>query len=389
MKLRFVSLSVIVLALGACSDDGDGGASGSAGSGGGSSGQGGAGGSAGATNGGSSGSGGGSSGSSGSSGSGGSSGSSGSSGMSGAGGSGGASSNIASQYPGDVGIENHPAVVWVENFEASSVSNVLSRYENSKNAGQMALVGDVPAASSGSQSIRLRAGGGLGEATDFYKRFDDQYDQLFVRYYAKYQPNAPFHHSGVWIGGYYPGQNWPSPKAGTKPNGDDRISVSFEPMGGGANPRMDFYNYWMNMKSGPNAYWGNTLIHKEDLRADSGQWNCIEIQITLNPNPSSAAGGELALFKNGVEVIHFTDSAPLGHWVWDKFCPTGATAENCVNYPPDPGEPLEPLNLQWRNSPNLRLDYIWPQNYNTANEPSDLWYDDIVVATERIGCIAN
>lgn len=279
--------------------------------------------------------------------------------------------------------------MWVESFEQASLSELASRYEDVGGQSNMTFVSDVPSASSGATALRLRAGGGLGEATDFYKRFERGYERLFARYYVKYQANAPFHHTGVWLGGYSPALDYPSPKAGIKPNGDDRISVSFEPTGEGANPRMDFYNYWMNMHTGPSQYWGNTLIHREDLVADGDQWMCIEIEIALNPSPGSAAGGELGLWKNDTEIIRFTDSTPLGYWTWDKFCPEpGATGSECTSYPPAPTEPLEPLNLQWRSSANLQLNYFWPQNYNTDTEQaSDVFYDDIVIATERVGCI--
>src|SRR5262245_15199034 len=51
---------------------------------------------------------------------------------------------IASKYPGDVGIDKDPAVVWVENFEEGSVAAVTARYDDKKNEAGMALVPDVP-----------------------------------------------------------------------------------------------------------------------------------------------------------------------------------------------------------------------------------------------------
>src|SRR5256885_11736553 len=43
---------------------------------------------------------------------------------------------------------------------------------------------------------------------------------LYVRWYAKYQAGAPWHHTGVWFGGYNPPSNWPNPQAGIRPLGD-------------------------------------------------------------------------------------------------------------------------------------------------------------------------
>lgn len=375
-------VAIAALGLAACGDDGDSG-----------SGSGGSSGSAGSGTGGSSGSGtGGSSGSAGSGGSGGSAGSSGSGGSSGSSGSG---SGLSSQYPGDVGIENDPAVVWVENFEEGSVAAVTARYEDSKNAAGMELVADVPAASSGSASMKLTASGAGPNATDFYKRLDPGYDELFVRYYAKYESGVTWHHTGVWVGGYNPASNWPSPQAGLKPNGDDRFSVSFEPVSAGPNPRMDFYNYWMQMHSwmdnpsGSTAYYGNTLIHQSSLYADDDQWMCLEVQVKLNPDPGSGAGAELSLWKNDQSVVHFTDASPLGYWVKDKFCPENADGTECTDYPPPSGTQMIPLDLRFRSTTDLKLNAFWPQNYITSGGAGSVYYDDMVVATTRLGCISS
>ncbi len=313
-------------------------------------------------------------------------------GTGGAGTGGGTGSGLASKYPGDVGIEKDPDVVWVENFEAGSVDAVVSRYEDAKNKTGMALLPDVPPKTSGKASLGLTAGGGKN-ATDFYKKLDPGYDELFVRYYAKYQGGVKWHHTGVWIGGYNPASNWPNPKAGLKPNGDDRFSVSLEPVGSGANPRMDFYNYWMKMHSwmdnpsGSTAYYGNTLVHQAGLTVKDDQWMCIELHVKLNPDPASGAGAELGVWMDGVSVQQFTDSAPLGYWLKDKFCPDGADSPSCTNYPPSPSTPKVPLDLQYRSTAALKLNAFWPQNYITDANVGVVQYDDMVVAKKYIGCL--
>jgi hypothetical protein len=307
---------------------------------------------------------------------------------------GGAPHALASKYPGDVGIENDPAVVWVENFEAVSVSAVASRYEEAKNQAGMTLVADVPAKSSGATSMRMRAGGDAS-ATDLYKNLANvatDLDEIFVRYYVKYASGAQYHHTGVSIGGYNPATNWPNPQAGNKPNGDDRFSFALEPIEGGANPRIDFYSYWMKMHSwqdnpsGPGAYYGNTLIHREDVRSTSDHWMCIELHSKVNPNPSSGDGAELGLWIDDQSVIQFTDSAPLGYWIKDKFCPENADSPTCTDFTPQ-NPSLVPLDLQVRSTTALRHTYLWTQNYVSGAIESDVYYDDMVVATTRIGCL--
>lgn len=305
---------------------------------------------------------------------------------------GGAVATIAGRHPGDVGIETDPDVVFVENFEEASVTDVTARYDDFKNAAGMALDADVPAKSAGKASIRFTASGTGQNATDLYKSLTPGYDELFVRYYAKYQSGAEWHHTGVWIGGYNPPTPYPNPQAGLKPNGDDRFSVSFEPMETAASPRMDFYNYWMTMHSwmdvpmGSTAYYGNSLIHQNAVRAPDA-WMCVEIHVTLNPDGASSAGAELGLWVDDRSIDQFTDSSPLGYWTKDKFCPENADSAECTNYPPPAGTALIPLDLRYRSTTALKLNVFWPQNYITSGPDGSVWYDDMVVAKARIGCI--
>ena len=297
---------------------------------------------------------------------------------------------LSDQYPGDVGIESDPAVVWVENFEEGTLAALFARYDDSKPDG-LSFDADVPAASSGAASGKLTANGAGPNAVDFFKNLSPGYGELFVRYYAKYQADVPWHHTGVWFGGYNPASSWPNPQAGLKPNGDDRFSVSFEPMEQASEPRADFYNYWMDMHSwmqtpsGDTAYYGNTLIHQTAVRVRA-EWMCIELHAKLNPDPASAAGAQLGLWIDDQAVIQFTDTAPLGWWIRDKFCPQGADGAECTDYTPASPDWV-PLDLRYRSTADLTLNAFWPQNYITDPGEGSVWYDDMVVATERIGCI--
>jgi hypothetical protein len=297
---------------------------------------------------------------------------------------------IATKHPGDVGIGSDPAVVWTEDFEEGSTAALLARYDDKKPDG-LALDADVPPKSSGAASGKLTASAAGPNAVDFYKNFSSGYEELFVRYYAKYQANAPWHHTGVWIGGYNPPSRWPSPQAGLKPDGDDRFHVSFEPMEQGPAPRMDFYNYWMKMHSwmdqpsGDTAYYGNSLVHEPTLTAKD-TWQCFEIHVKLNPSPASGAGAELGLWVDDQSIIQFTDASPLGYWIKDKFCPEAATGGECTDYRPA-SPALAPLDLQYRNTADLKLTAFWPQNYITDGGAGAVWYDDMVIAQARVGCI--
>jgi hypothetical protein len=302
----------------------------------------------------------------------------------------GAGGTLSSKYPGDIGIGGDPAVVWAEGFEEGSVGAVTARYDDFKNAPGMTLVGDVPPGSGGAAALRLTAGGSAS-ATDLFKHLPD-HDELFARWYAKYDAGITWHHTGVWLGGYNPPLDWPDPQAGLQPTGDDRFSVSLEPVYGvgGAAARFDFYNYWMGMHSwmdvpsGSTAYYGNTLVHQQGFTVDEGSWVCLEVHVRLNPDPAVAAGAVLEVWQDDALVARFDDAGPLGYWIRDKFCPTGADGAECTDYPAPADTVLE---LRFRSTTALQLNAFWPQNYITEGAEGSVQYDDMVVATERVGCL--
>ena len=297
---------------------------------------------------------------------------------------------LADRYPCDRGIATDPAVIWAENFEEGSVSAVTSRYQDYKNAGGMALVSDRPSRSCGAASMQFTADGrnAATQATDLYKRLDTGQDELYVRWYAKYQAGAPWHHTGVWFGGYNPPSNWPNPQAGIRPLGDDRVSFAVEPVwgNGGPNPVLDFYNYWMQMHtcSGcSGSYWGNALISRTAFTASDNTWACLEVHARLNTDMASDAGAVLEVWKNDSLIQRFPDTAGAGYWVQDHFCPVSADGSQC-NYSPTAAGPAD---LQFRTTTDLTLNAFWPQNYITDPASGSVWLDDMVLATQRIGCL--
>jgi len=85
-------------------------------------------------------------------------------------------------------------------------------------------------------------------------------------------------------------------------------------------------------------------------------------------------------------VQHYDETSPLGYWVKDKFCPDAADGPECTAYRPA-GATLAPENLQFRSSSALQLNHFWPQNYITDTRTGSLWFDDMVVAKVRVGCL--
>lgn len=302
---------------------------------------------------------------------------------------------LSENYPHDEGIADDPAVVWHEDFEQDSIDELADRYDQTRTDG-MSFSSDPPPLSSGSQSVMMAAGGDdYGSATDLYTRLPDPevgYDQLYLRYYFRHHEDSNYHHTRANLGGYNPPTAWPQGGAGARPDGDDRLSVTVEPLTDGPERRKDFYNYWMNMRSWEEgnppdgSAYGNTLIHDTSFVATDGQWHCLEVMGRLNDDPDSAAGGELAVWLDDELIQQFDEDGPLGFWIRDSFCPAGADSSTCVDYaPPEDELEQEIVNLQMRNDPDLALNYLMIQNYVTSGT-GVVEYDDLVVATERIGC---
>ena len=297
---------------------------------------------------------------------------------------------LSDEYPGDVGMASDEAVVWIEDFEADSVSAVVARYDDYKNTAGMSLVTDVPEESSGNRALGLSAGTASEVATDFYKSFGGGYDEWYLRWYVKYEPDGVYHHSGVWFGGYNPPSSWPDPRAGTKPSGDDRFSIALESGAdaSGGIGRLDFYNYWMQMhgwSSNPSdPYYGNALAQYSSTSFDD-QWRCVEVHFKVNTDMSSSEGAVLELWINDERIVRFTQTEGLGFWVGDHFCTEDADMSTCTDY--QGGQEMIPLDLQVRTVPELQLNHFWPQNFTDAAADTTVWFDDMVIATRRIGCI--
>ncbi len=288
---------------------------------------------------------------------------------------------LAAKYPGDEGIESDPAVVFAEGFEADSIETVWSRWESVENKSIMSLASDVPAGSGGAKSLLMTHVGGASNGGHLYRRLLPGYDKLYVRFYVKFDPDcAPMHHF-FHVGGYNPPTPWPQGGAGERPAGDERFTTGVEPYG--QQWRWDFYSYWMKMRSSPDGKsWGHDFINDPKLAVERGRWICVELMMKMN-DPVTESNGEQALWidgrpwvKDGQTISHLGPGFPRGEWVWDSFHA-------------DPnGQPFE--GFQWRNTPELRLNFLWVLLYITKAPPghiSRVWFDDIVVAREYIGPI--
>lgn len=291
---------------------------------------------------------------------------------------------IAQSYPGDVNIQNDPDVLFAEMGEQSALAELLARWDSSSSGNTVALDSTTwPTGSPGRQSIRLSTTGGTVSTAGLYKYFANSPETtIYARWYVKYNTVGTFHHSGPRLGGSSPPSST-SPKsiAGVRPTGADFFYLGAELSQGKTGPTnrstVDFYNYWMHQRASsalPGSFYGNTFINSPNVAINTSEWNCIEVQLTLN-DPVSGSNGAVAMWINGVEVSRV---GPGTTGVWTDY-----------NFRPDQaGQSFE--GFQWRNDANLKWNYLQILHF-ADNDPAGLVnsvnYDHIVVARKYIGPI--
>ena len=311
---------------------------------------------------------------------------------------------LATRYPGDAGIERDPHVVFVENFEEQSLDTLWKRWDTVTDRPGMSFSADVPRGSAGKQSLIMERESGSG--SQLYRRLKNVqgglgYDQLFARYYVKFDPECgEIHHFGTCIGGNNPPTPWPSVSAGQPTDGAKSFWSGIEPFGKAW--VWDFYTYWCEMRGSPprGQTWGNSFVRDPNLKVEKGRWICVEQMIKLNdPNDTN---GEQALWIDGKLIVHLGKGFPKGLWTYDKFTPNkggdsvtpeGVRWSKEKNGPerfavPQGGAPFE--GFRWRTVDDLKINFVWLYIYTQkpAGHRIKVSFDDVVVATSYVGPIA-
>ena len=299
---------------------------------------------------------------------------------------------LSAKYPGDVGIERDPSVLFAEDFEHGTIADIAKRWGNmsNKDGKVMSFSDDVPSNSSGKRSLQMTATLGENTGGHLYTRIPES-ETAFARFYVKFAEDCGYIHHFVHIGGYNPPTPWPQGGAGERPRGDDRVTVGIEPFGDyGRFPPpgiWNFYCYWHEMKiSADGRYWGNGLRPAKPQIVPRGKWQCIEVMLKLNSEPEMP-DGELALWIDGNLVAHFVKGVRRSRWTGMGF-----------SLLEEGGEPFE--GFKWRTSKALKINFFWLLLYVTEhaakqnkvanpNPIAKVWFDDIVIATTYIGPIAK
>ena len=115
---------------------------------------------------------------------------------------------IASKYPGDVGIERDPAVVFHDDFEdCAKPADLHKKYEMVIHEANMRIADEPANVGHGKRALECAIPQQREDlATGVHKHIKDERDVLFLRYYSKYEKDFDQHgscHSGGTISAHY------------------------------------------------------------------------------------------------------------------------------------------------------------------------------------------
>ena len=315
---------------------------------------------------------------------------------------------LARNYPGDAGLQSDSSVVFFEDFENSTVADLAQRWStvNNKDGKVLSFVAGGPPGGTGAQSLQMTGTKGLNNGGYLYKTLDPGCDQLYVRFYAKFAPDAPYVHHFVQLGNEFNPPPYPMGFAGSRPNGFDHFTTAldletnnYEAAPPGA---WVLYSYWPEMHSWqtdngepdgrPNPYYGNVFGLLQPVQAPRGEWICLELMIKCNSAPDKRDGEE-AFWVNGRLIDRWATGTHTGTWFRDKF-----RLDGVFNTDPKPFE-----GFIWRKTDALKVNYLWLQYYlegvydlrpkdptiTVNGQVARVEFDNVVLATQYIGPIAT
>jgi hypothetical protein len=309
---------------------------------------------------------------------------------------------IAWLYPGDEGIEDHPSVVFSDNFETGGIDDLRSRWGHMSNRDGkvMSFSDDVPEGSAGKRSLQMTATRDENQGGELYKTFNPGWDTIYLRFYTKFAEDHGFQGHFVALRGFK--DPLPQPMGAAGSLAENRFSVTIEPANWRQGPPgiWHFYAYWPEMRSWqtpegkpdgrPNPYYGNSFRPENPVVIPRDKWISVEFMLKMNTSPE-AMDGEVALWIDGEPVVHFAPGIPKGYWRNDSF-----------RNDPDHADAGPFEGFRWRHDMDVKINVLRLQHYiggfagtqaYSDNNPGFLinteqatvWFDNVVMAKEYIG----
>jgi len=301
---------------------------------------------------------------------------------------------IAAGYPGDQGIADDPRVLFHSDFESGFAG--WTRF--TKNTEQLAVLTDATLANSGVNYLRAQVTR-TQLASDQYISANTQVDlprripELYWRFYARFVGQTATPHHWVRVAAGTPDFDADG-LANTVPVGSKGFWFDLDAHSDGF---FSYYVYWYKMRSGrcndgsatpgcagdqgTTYYYGNNFSPAGQSVFPRDTWQCMEIH--AKANTVGALDGELALWIDDVLVGEYRPGSPRGRWLRDNFFTWGQYYQDAQAFE----------GFDFRSSTDVlfkrvTLDAYYERGTLPADAPEAqvILYDDVVVATERIGC---
>lgn len=204
------------------------------------------------------------------------------------------------------------------------------------------------------------------------------HDRLYFRTWVRLAADHDYVHHFLGIGGSRPSSYWDANgNAGCRPNGErwagTRVDLD-------SDHELFFYTYFPGMSCDSGGYcsgsyaedicagcadidmpcdggleccWGNLFEPEQPVVLPTEEWTCIEMMMELD-TPGMSDGS-------------------MAFWVNDALA-------------------HEVTGMAWRDVPELQLNRAMLEHYiesGDTDHPNPVWFDDVVVSTQPIGCSAS
>jgi hypothetical protein len=280
---------------------------------------------------------------------------------------------IAAGYPGDIGIEKDPAVVFHDDFEdCRTVADLHRKWTKLAHEGNLRIAEEPENVHSGRRALEITMPQQqIRHSVGLEKTLSQEQDVLFLRFYAKLQegfdvPLTSVHNGGGISAGYWRGE---SAGPGKPSDGRNKFLVNYEPdIASPGNPPspgpLNIYIYHPEQRSkyGDHFYptgvvtpnsglahnFGPHFVPRRDFIPKLGRWYCYEFM--LKANTPGLRDGRVGCWVDGKLIADF-------------------------------------LNLRLRDIASLKIDLITIGIYiaDNSRRENKKWHDDVVAATSYIG----
>jgi hypothetical protein len=317
-----------------------------------------------------------------------------------------AADTLSARHPRDVDLASDSAVLFYDDFE-----NGWGKWAEPHADTQYLHVEETTIAHGGAHALRSTVT--TSQLADepyisAHTRADlpRRVNQIYWRFYARFKGIAPNPHH--WVRVAAGNESWSSSGlANTVPPGDGGYWFDFDADNADT---FNFYVYWYKMRSGrcndgtaiagcagdqgTTYYYGNTFSPPDQPAFTRDRWLCIEMM--GKGNTVDSQDGELAFWIDNQPVGEYRTGYPVGTWLRDSFHTGGCTFSACTAPLPFEGFDFRSngevlfkqlfLDAYYERDSSARKKTELEQRGLAVSDEQTIYYDDVVVATERIGC---